>query len=178
MTTKKTTIHQVQYFKDIDTFCPIVAPKTHKETLPPVISNYFRDLLGTLRETVKDGESSIPTYLRHSKTAVLIYEDLEVEAIAENAHFHELILFYDDPPGVRVGPTIKELSHNQNDWYVISMSSPKGMTIIRNYVIQGINLATTIILLSKLDPCPVQELLAYRTQELYASLILACSKPF
>jgi len=178
MTTKQLIKHHEKYFRHIDQFHPNTPSNGQKNLLPEPLYSFLKETLKNIKKECIQSEYT-PIYLQHSKSAILIYEDSEIEAVADNAHFHELILFYDDQPCVKADSIIKELVNNKDDWYVISASSPEGAVVINNYVIGGFDLMVMIILLAKITTKkPIQELLAYRTSTLYDSLILACSKPF
>jgi hypothetical protein len=147
--------------------------------VPEAIHCFLETAFFGLKKLVLSGQDpSCPLYLQRSKSAVLVYEDSEIEAAANTSEFIELLTFYDDPPEMKADSVIARINNHTENWYILSASTPEGAPIITNYVIQAVDLIQFIKLLTQDVTRPVQELLAYRTANLYDALILACSKPF
>lgn len=202
MTTEENTVHTCSYFSSIKRFCPLHAPvqvedkkaaeegRTPIHTLwrkiPKALEDQLVSTLYTLETLVRRGtDPSLPTYLhpkprglKQVKTLVLTYEDSDVEAIANDSEFIELIKFYDDPLHAQADRAITYLEKDGNDFYTISASTPEGSPLITNYVFPAKDLATFIMTTKQDVTQPIQEILAYRTKTLYNALLLAASKPF
>jgi len=202
MTTKEKTVHTCSYFKSIKRFYPYAGTAaienkeadksdrtwvyTRRRKVPKALEAQLVSTLSTLETLVRSGsDPSIPAYLRprkpgsrQSRLPVLVYEDLEIEVVANNSEFIELIKFYDDPLHAQADRALAYLEKDGNDFYVISASTPEGSPFIMNYVFPAKDLATFIMIIKQDVTHPIQELLAYRTKTLYNALILAASKPF
>ena len=195
MTTKDKTSHTCEYFRSIKRFYPYATQATvedkkvckgkgtqilpRKRRVPEALEAQLVSTLFTLETLVRSGtDPSVPPYLRRSRSPVLIYEDSEIEAIANNSEFIELIVFYADPLYAQAGRALTRLEKDKDGFYVISASTPEGSPFIMNYVFPAMDLANFITILSQDVTHPIQELLAYRTKNLYSALLLASSKPF
>ena len=197
MTTKEPIVHQSTYFESIKRFYPHLNTSDNKKIankgkgiwtrpqkgyVPEPLEAILVSTLNTLETLVRSGsDPSIPPYLRlvsTKKCLTLLYEDSEVEASANNSEFIELIQFYDDLFHVQAGRALNYLENHGDDFFIISASTPEGSPLIMNYVFPASQLATFITTLTQDVTQPIQEILAYKTSNLYSALILASSKPF
>ena len=164
-------IYQSRYFSSVRKFMP------KGDETPESIKVFLQNKLEKLHKIVADSKLPASCGSRQKASTVLVYDDAEIDEAASTAGFIELFEFYEEPCPT-VGEALRNIDVNKNEWFVISAATPHGDPIIKNFVLSTVDLVQLTQLFVQDPTRPVREFLAYRTDNLRHSLVLASSKTF